>query len=209
MKVFYRQMMLVAIAILLGATPVLAENHETTEVDHNRAGGYLGIGISHAWPSFGDNIGDNDGNWHSGMGFNARGGYRFNRFLAAEANVDFINRFRAKESIGSNATLRNAIRTTATTFNIKAILPLDWVQPYVLGGIGFQAANLQEHLGNIRVSETNYNFVGRIAAGVDIMLHKNWGWHIEVGGLLPAGGSFETNQNLNMVVLNTGFRYAF
>lgn len=209
MKLFYRTMMLVAIAILLGAAPGLAADHETSEVDHNRAGAYLGIGISHAWPSFGDNIGQNNGDWHSGLGFNARGGYRINRYLAAEANVDFTNRFHAKQSIGPNTTRRNAIRSTATTFNVKAILPLDWVQPYVLGGIGFQAANLQEHIGGIRSSETNYNFVGRIAAGVDLMLHENWGWHIEVGGILPAGGSFESNQNLNMVVMNTGLRYAF
>ena len=168
----------------------------------------MGIGIAHSWPSFGDQIGNNNGNWHSALGFNARGGYRFNRYFAAEANLDFINRFRAKESLGSN-TLRNAIRTTASTVNAKAILPLDWIQPYVMGGVGFQAATLQEHVGNVRSKETNYNFVGRVVVGIDIMLHKNLGWHVEAGGILPSGGSFGTNDNLNMVIMNTGFRYVF
>ena len=192
-----------------GATPALTAHHEGTEIDHNREGAYLGIGIAHAWPSFGENIGDNDENWHSGMGMNARGGYRFNHYLAAEADVDFINRFSAKERLGPNNTIHNAIPTTATTFNVKAILPLDWIQPYVMGGIGFQVGNLQEHVGNLRTTQTNYNFAGRVAAGLELMLLKNWGWRIEVGGILPAGDSFGTDDNLNQIILNTGLRYAF
>ena len=209
MKVFRQISVIVVLAVICLAGTALAADHQTHEIDHNRSGAYLGIGIAHAWPSFGDNIGDNNGNWHSGLGMNARGGYRFNRYLAAEADVDFTNRFRAKESLGAGTTLRNAIRTTASTINAKAILPLDWIQPYVMGGIGFQAATLQEHVGNVRTKQTNYNFVGRIAVGLDVMLHKNWGWHIEAGGILPAGGSFGTDDNLNLVILNTGFRYAF
>ena len=208
MKLIRRTTILASLVLLSISTAAVAAGQETREVDNNRRGAYFGIGIAHAWPSFGDQIGDNDGNWHSGLGLNARGGYRFNRYLAAEGNLDFTNRFKAKENIGGS-TLRNAIRTTSSTVNAKAILPLDWIQPYAMGGIGFQAATLQEHVGNVRSKETNYNFVGRLAIGIDIMLHKNLGWHVEAAGILPSGGSFGTDDNLNMVILNTGFRYVF
>ena len=181
------------------------------KIDHSRSAGYFGFGLAHYWPEFGR------GNFDSTLGFNARGGYRFLPYLAAEVDVDYANEFWNRSFINGFLTKRK-IRTVATTVNLKLTLPLGWLRPYLLGGIGFQYSQLRvATFGGSKDTATNYNFVGRAAGGFDIMLHEHLGFHVEGFGIFPNGAKTFNVTNagelkggyLESAGINTGFRYVF
>ena len=180
------------------------------KVDHSRSAAYFGIGLAHYWPEFGR------ASFDSTLGFNARGGYRFLPYLAAELDLDYANEFWDRSVINGASTKRK-IRTVATTVNLKFTLPLGWLRPYLLGGIGFQYSQLRAEVAGSTNTATNYNFAGRAAGGFDIMLHEHLGFHVEGFGIFPAGGkNFNVfnaggikGGSLESVGINTGFRYVF
>ena len=192
------------------AAPAAPPASKADKPDHSRSAAYFGLGLAHYWPEFGR------GDFGSTLGFNARGGYRFLPFLAAEIDLDYANEFYDRSVINGASTKRK-VRTVATTVNLKASLPLGWFRPYLLGGIGFQYSQLRVVVGGSTNTDTNYNFAGRAAGGFDVMLHRHLGFHVEGFAIFPTGGKTFSPSNsggikggsLESVGINTGFRYEF
>ena len=197
------------LCVVVLACVVLSPGTVKAESDPGRQAGYFGIGLLHAWPEFGS---EGPG---SAYGFNARVGYQFLPFLASEVNVDFANDFDYRLALG-NTSVDWRTRVVATTGNLKAVLPLGWFRPYLLGGIGFQWSQLRVSAEGREVSNEIYNFVGRAAGGFDFMFHDQIGWHIEGYALFPVGSrdfnfqGFEIDSSpLRTVGMNTGIRFVF
>ena len=97
----------------------------------------------------------------------ARGvfGYRILPFLAAELEYEHVGRYDVSVSGGDVARLR----ANVLTVNVKTLLPLWRVQPYLLVGIGGAQWRFDDELG-IDLPEDETEFAGRAGAGVDLHL---------------------------------------
>lgn len=140
----------------------------------SKNGAYFGIGASYGVPLFEPTI-DNAFNGaglnekvSNAWGLNARAGYRFHKFLAAEVEYEWLNHFGTRVegiSLGS-------IRAQTITANLKAIAPYGHWQPYVLAGFGATLARLTETSGSpLNVAPTSYST--RFGLGVDYYLTEN------------------------------------
>ena len=109
--------------------------------EFNRPGPYVGIGPSGGLTNFG---GDLSGFGNS-YGFNARGGYRFNDYMAIEGLYEYMDDFGNSETSRNRRVKASAsIQTSNFTMAVKLIFPtlgISQLQPFVSGGIGFLNAN--------------------------------------------------------------------
>jgi len=124
------------------------------------SGFYLGVGGSYAWENFDNTTGiDVDNTW----GLNAHAGYQFMKYVALEANYDWLNDFDLK------AYGRSADLTLQTLMlDAKLMWPIDPVVPYVRAGIGWMWADLDAD-----GSTSDNDFAWNLGAGVDFFFTKN------------------------------------
>src|SRR5262249_47470859 len=118
---------LTAALMVLSASPVLAADA------FNRPGPYLGLGMA-------GGLGQFDGaarGAEDSLGFNFRGGYRFNDYYAIEGLYEYMDEFR-KKVVGPLGNKAQAdIGTNNFSVMAKGILPtlgLSNLQPSVAGG---------------------------------------------------------------------------
>ncbi len=169
------------------------------EPDYNRLGPYAGLGasyyISNTDFEFLQSVGDT---W----GLNARAGWRFLPYVAAEAVYEYASNFPAHmpESAPPDFYGETEIPSHVFTVNAKGILPLGRVQPYLGGGIGFVHARIRDIDGT-----TQTEFAGRVAVGSDVFLTECIGLFIEGSYLLPT----DVLSGLNYFGINFGGKVAF
>jgi opacity protein-like surface antigen len=98
------------------------------------------------------------------LGINARAGYRFLSWLAAELEYEWTSGFEAKGAGGAKLL---SLEGNILTLNGKLILPTGRVQPYLLAGFGGTAFSVtdQARLG-LKVSGTGA--AARLGGGLDI-----------------------------------------
>ena len=137
--------------------------------EFSRSGFYLGLGGLYTQnglleDQFSDALPfdiDVDDSW----GINARLGYRAFSFLAAELEYDYVSPY----DLGAVGTDIASLETHLLTANLKAILPIWRLQPYVLGGVGFVNWDIEDKLG-FGLDGSDTELAGRVGGGVDLHL---------------------------------------
>jgi hypothetical protein len=178
--------------------------------EFNRRGPYIGFGPSGALTNF-DGAFSGFGNSY---GFNARGGYRFNDYIAIEGLYEYMDDFGSSETSSNGRVKTSAsIQTSNFTTSVKLIFPtlgLSQLQPFVSGGIGFLNANGSGKIkvdGSERVdrSPSSTEFAGRVDGGVDYFFTPELSTFFDVGYVIPAGDL----SDMNYLSLGAGIKYNF
>jgi opacity protein-like surface antigen len=151
--------------------PVAAQ---AAEKDHS--GPYLGIGVGFGFQNWDipDSV-DVD----PGYGFDAWGGYKFNKWVATELQLEYLNGFEV-DPFG--------IKFQSVTFggNLK-VFPLafvlaDRIQPFVMAGPGFTWLDL------IDASDVNeLDFSARFGGGIDFYVTDNVALQVSSSYVLTTG----------------------
>jgi opacity protein-like surface antigen len=143
---------------LLGSSPAAAD-------PFNRPGAFVGLGMNYGVPGFQDTGGVSFGD---SLGFNVRGGYRFNEFVAVEGIYEYMDDFGTGRQRVAGSTVTEDTKTNAFSINGKLLLPLGRFQPYLSGGIGFLNADAELKLDGRHFNGSGTSFAGRFAGGVDV-----------------------------------------
>jgi len=183
----FRNVLAILAALALTMTVTSARADEDNEF--NRPGAYAGLGGVYAVSAFQGDLKNRTGN---SMGFQARGGYRFDEIFALEGLYEYVDNFGAKEA-------NVGIWTNHASVNGKLILPLDRFQPYLSGGIGFLNANSG--------GQDRWAFAGRFSAGTDLALTEHVALFLDAAYLLPGGGGVATD--LQYSSFGWGGKYQF
>jgi hypothetical protein len=202
--------LLVALAVAaasLLAGPALAQDTEEVNPysiapgdpkDFARAGAFVGLGFNWQVPGFQDPYRDQD--YGNSWGFNARGGYRFYDWLAAEAIVEYADDFGPR---APNATADN-LSFVSTTVNGKFILPLQRFQPYLEAGFGLLYANDGQGFRDA-VEDRDFGFAGRLGAGIDFYVTRHVSLFVDNSWTMAT----ENTEDLYFYSLGGGARYNF
>lgn len=193
---------LCAVAVCLGSGSAGAED------DYNRVGPFAGLGASYEIPAFqGELTGRGDETW----GFNARGGYRFDDFLAVEGIYEYASFGGSARGPVTGARFSLDTQTNLVMGGCKLILPVHRFQPYLWGGAGFLISSGDAELENasgelVRArAENGAGFAGRVAGGLDFYVTPQIGLYSEASYVMPATGPTD----LYYFSLNFGARYVF
>ena len=142
------------------------------ETEFTRHGAFAALGFSWYISAFQEDLKELD--FGNTVGFNARGGYRFFPWFAAEAILEYGDKFGA-DNPDSSAT----IESLATTVNAKFILPFQRVQPYLELGGGFLRVASEGTGFATRVGDLSVGAALRIGAGLDVYIDPTWSLYIE------------------------------
>jgi opacity protein-like surface antigen len=151
----------------------------------DRDGWYAGIGGGGAIEYF-----DRGNSGNSGIA-QIRAGYRFLRFAALEAQLEYTPKFEGKS--GRYAGVDTA--TFGTWANIKGYPTAPWTgrfQPYAMVGVGWW---WERRTGSaINGSQEDGAFVSRYGGGIDVYVTKNIVLTAESAWVLPTGGLDDLTQ---------------
>ncbi len=169
------------------------------EDDYDRPGFYLGAGLGLGFEQF-DGTGGLD--IDTGIGFDAWAGYRYGPHLAAELQLEYIDRLDFSADLGPPFGVVDFEGNFLTfTGNLKAYLLTGSVQPFAVVGIGVLRAEL-EALG---ISIVDTDFAARFGGGVDFYDSPNLSLGATASYVLTTG----ENDGLDYVSLVLGFQYRF
>lgn len=202
-----------ALTVLLGV--VLAPGLALAD-DFDRSGLYVGVGGAYGYDFFKDAIQDvvpsgvgvdvNDTG-----GLNARLGYRLFSWIAFEAHYEWMDEFTTDVSIPNVGTTTLDYTTHSFSGNLKFLLPIWRIQPYISLGVGGQYYILDESTGLIG-HETGWAFLGRPAGGIDFYITKHWVVNAEAAGMLATTDINTVGQNVTdlfYVSVGGGIQYRF
>ena len=170
-------LILIPITVLLMATASWS-----AEPNYARPGWYLGVGVGTGIPfledaiqgALGEAIGLN-----AGASVNARGGYRVTSWFAIEALYEGV--------YGSDIEIlgmTTAAERTTHSFvaNLKFIVPIWRVHPYLAIGPGAQYGIFNDHLpfDPVDLDLRRWDFMLRVALGIDAYITQNWLVNLEL-----------------------------
>jgi opacity protein-like surface antigen len=133
-------------------------------------------------------------------GFNVRGGYRINRYVAAELQVEYLVNFDTEVEVFGD--LEHHILTS--TANIKAGYPFDRVQPFLIFGAGLVWVDMKDHTP-LDTSRSDFDFGIRGGLGVDVFVTEDIAVGLEGTYVLPV----DRLSNFDYLSLALGIRYYF
>ena len=136
---------------MLGLSP------ETHAQEYDSSGWYLGAGLGLGIENYDDTSGLNV---DTGIGFDLWAGYRFDPNLSVELQLEYLDRLNNSIANGS---------ATAFTGNVKTYLETDWIQPFLLVGIGFARVDYKDS----RISANDVGFAARLGGGMDFYLWES------------------------------------
>jgi opacity protein-like surface antigen len=168
------------------------------------------------------------------IGINARGGYRFHPFFAAEIQLEYVAGFETEFTITNTvsstppddevseilALRRNSHDFVTLTANGKLIIPTGRVQLYGLGGLGLfynrSSNRLPVYIDDDRGidealidhsfgDESGVSFVVRAGAGVDVYITERIVLNLEGAYVMPIGRV----EHLDHLTLGLGLQYRF
>ena len=179
-----------------------------------RPGWYVGVGAGSGIPFLEDAIEDEVlevVELRPGGSFNARIGYRALSWVAFELQYE--------GAYGSNIKILGqetaAERTTHSIApNLKLILPIRRLQPYFMLGTGAQYARFDGHgpFDGLGVDLARWDFMVRVAGGLDLYLTRHWLVNLELGGAMSfKDWSDVPSKTTDVVMLNVsvGLGYRF
>jgi len=169
-------------------------------------GPYVGIGPAGGFAAFQGDLPD----FGDSVGFNARGGYRFNDFLAIEGLYEYMDDFGSSVTLNNRATGHIDIQTSNFSVLGKLILPTgSRIEPFIDGGVGFLNANANADFDTRRAhisgDKSDTEFAGRIGAGVDVWLTDHIAAYIDSGYVMPTSDL----SDLRYFSLGGGVKYSF
>lgn len=184
------------VSTVLFAAPVAAQ-------DYAAPGGYLILGGLNAFQHF-SNTGGND--FTDSWGFEMRGGYRMNPFLALEVGGDFLSGFETNAFVQQTGR-REALTIDGGNITANAKVHLPWfgrLQPYGMFGLGGQWARLRSTYQTGTVCGPGFNFywyctgtyaqlgnaggfVMKFGGGTDFWITEDWGLTIDATYVMPTG----------------------
>ena len=171
------------------------------------AGPYLGIGPAGGFAAF---QGDALQGFGDSVGFNARGGYRFNDFLAVEGLYEYMDDFGTSVFVNNHQVGHVDLYTNSFSLLGKVILPTGTrLEPFLDGGVGFLNANANANLTtrNLNASggESDTEFAGRVGAGLDVWITDHIAAYVDSAYVMPTS----TLSNLRYFSLGGGIKYSF
>jgi opacity protein-like surface antigen len=154
---------------------------QATADDFDRPGAYIGVNGVYAISLFQNDINelaglDDDFNLGDSPGVNARLGYRIFSWFAVEAEYEWVQSMDLKVldlDIGD-------FKPNTVTANLKFILPVWRIQPYLLMGGGVAIWDIDSPIQN----QSSTGFAGRVGLGIDTYLTKHWVFNLEATGVL-------------------------
>jgi len=166
-------------ALVLGVALGASAASTAVADDFTRMGFYLGGGASYSTVLFEDRLEDAVPNLAVDIdptpGANARVGLRFLRFLAIEAQYEWLDPY---DVDATYLAFRGSaeIKQQTLTANLKLYpIPVWRIQPYLLAGVGFQLFELDGNIagGLVSLHEKDTALAGRAGVGVDVYLTRN------------------------------------
>jgi opacity protein-like surface antigen len=197
--------------LLIAGTPApgFSFNNDFTDT-----GGYVVLGGLYGFEDFQDTENASvDDSW----GFEFRGGYRFNDYLAAEGELDLLDGFDMKVPMPPFGTGRFTVDGGLVTANAKAYLPLGRFQPYAILGAGVMWTDLRTTYpvgyscgpwwcySTYARLDNSASFVLKYGVGMDIHINDNWAITLDATYVQP----FASLEDLNYVSFAWGFRYMY
>ena len=184
-----------AATLLTAALTGLATTSSAVDTEFGRSGPYLGGGGVYAFENFDINSYSPDDSW----GYEVKGGYRFNEWFALEADWNHLLGF--DDSQGDTEQFLASVNGKFFPFH-------GFIQPYALFGVGYSSIS-DDHVPNVCGSahngpcddETGVGFL--FAAGLDVYVHRNFGFYGQAGYLLP------NNSDYGAIPVNFGIFYRF
>jgi len=178
-----------AATVLTAVLAGWASSASAADTEFGRSGPYLGGGGIYAFESFNVDDYSPDGSW----GYELKGGYRFNEWFALEVDWEHLLSF--DDSDYSNGETKQYLASV----NGKVYPFHGIIQPYALVGVGYSNVN-DTHLIN-KDADTGVGFL--FAGGVDIYVHRNFGFYAQAGYILP------TETDYGAIPINFGLFYRF
>ena len=179
-----------------------------------RNGGYIGVGGTYGVGLFDGSIEDAfsplSAQVSNSWGAHATAGYRFNKYLAAETEYEWIKGFHTRTAGIALAE----IQTQTATANLKVIAPYRQFEPYFLVGAGATFASVDKAFFNT-MDVTNASFSMRFGTGVDIYLSQNFllnvGTDVVVNSAKVSSGipGNHGGHGLDYLAAQIGFGYRF
>lgn len=157
---------------LLALVSTIAVSAHAEDDPFAENGLYIGVGASYGINLFEDSIEDafpGDAKISDTWGANARLGFRFHKFLAAEAEYEWLNHFGVR--VGGVGVGTAELQTI--TANLKAIAPYRHWQPYVLVGFGVTLATVDRPSSSSVLDFTHTSYSTRFGLGVDYYFTEN------------------------------------
>ena len=166
--------------IVFPIAALLLASTSWAEPDFGRSGWYVGVGGGASFSFFDEAIRDytsGDVDSSNASSFNARGGYRVASWFAFELMYEGAYGYET-EVLGVDAAETN---THAVIGNFKFIVPTWRVHPYLMIGPGGQHANFDgKGLLFDRLDTSRWDFILRMALGVDGYITENWLVNLEI-----------------------------
>lgn len=204
---------LVAIASLLLAFPALAGSGK--DESFSRRGWYLGPAVAAQFYLLEDDVEKESAGLltvSDTVGFNIRGGYRLLSWLALEGIYEYAPGFSLETAqeldlsaidpslpTVSKGTELVGITGNTITGNLKFLLPIWRVHPYLNLGLGVSIIDFDDRFDLIDESRTA--LAGRLAFGGDIYITKNLLVFLEVSSLLTTFDLTDPTSTRNLSLL--------
>jgi hypothetical protein len=211
--VFVSLRTLVAIASLLFAFPAVAGSGK--DESFSRPGWYIGPAVAGQFYLLQDDVEKKSAGLltvSNTVGFNIRGGYRLLSWLALEGIYEYAPGFSLEtaQSIDlsvidpslpnvSKGTELVGINGNTLTGNVKLLLPIWRVHPYLNLGLGASFINIEDRFD--LVDESRTALAGRLAFGGDIYITKNLLVFLEVSSLLTTFDVSDPTASQNLSLL--------
>lgn len=178
---------------------------------------YVGAGLSYGTDLYEDEVDDAlatgfEVNIDDTFGANARIGARVLPILAFELQYEWLDTYDIEIA---NAGGQSRVDVQTLTANVKLLLPIMRVHPYLLAGIGYQRYELDNNYftGSVQFKNDEYALAGRVGLGFDLYLTESLVWYAEGTAVLsdadvriPAAGQID---NLFYAGFQTGLLWRF
>jgi hypothetical protein len=193
-----RGVSLLALAGSLAVLPAAQARAQAPET-YGRTGPYIGAAGSVGIYTELENDLPGDGDVDEPIGANARVGYRFHPFFAAEVAGEWL----PEADVEVFNTDAGSIESWTAMANLKAYLSTARIQPFGLVGAGVMFADAD--VDDAGVDGNEQAFAARFGGGFDFYLNANFVLAIEAGYVLPTGDLDE----LDHVSIGWGLAYRF
>ena len=174
--------------------------------EYGRSGPYLAAGGVYAFenidkpgaPLFVDDV---DNSW----GYNVRGGYRFNKYFALEAEWEQWIGFDYTPALAVSLPDNAGFEGWLLSANAKFFLSDGPFQPYLLAGAGWMGGQDKARLDGSGNSLDDTDMGVRFGAGLDFYFSRNWGMNAEVGYAMGV----DTLNDYQLIPISFGVFYRF